>query len=183
MFEKVEMDYLRYGGKKGGLLKYMWRFLLCKGFRATTLYRIAHWCFKKRFKIGEAICARCMSHLCHCSIGATCEISGGLRVAHGFGLVIGGDTIIGKNCDVRQNITFGGNFNKKDSEGRQKPILGDNVSVGAGAVLVGPVKVGSNSIIGANAVVTKDIPENVIAAGVPAKIIKERWSPDTGRKL
>lgn len=183
MFENVEMDYLRYRKGKGGLFKYIGLFLLCVGFRATTLYRMSNWCHKKHLKIGVALLERWMMRSCRCSIGATCEIGGGLRVAHGFGLVIGGGTIIGKNCDVRQNTTFGGNFNKTDSEGHQKPILGDNVSVGAGAVLLGPVRVGSNSIIGANAVVTKDIPENVIAAGVPAKVIKERWSPDTGRKL
>jgi acetyltransferase-like isoleucine patch superfamily enzyme len=54
--------------------------------------------------------------------------------------------------------------------------------VGAGAVILGPVKVGSNSVIGANAVVTKDVPENVIVGGVPAQIIKDKWDESTGRK-
>ncbi len=183
MFENVELDYLRYGGQQGSLLKYVWRFIVCRGFRATVLYRISHWCYERHLRIGAGLCVRLMSHLCHCAIGPSCQIGGGLRIAHGFGLVIGGDTIIGKNCDVRQNTTFGGNYNKTDPEGHSKPILGDNISVGAGAVLLGPVRIGSNSIIGANAVVTKDVPENVIVAGVPARVIKERWSPETGRKL
>ena len=59
----------------------------------------------------------------------------------------------------------------------------DNVSIGAGAVLLGPVKVGSHAIIGANAVVTKDVPEHVIVAGVPAKVIKERWDEGVSRTL
>ena len=71
---------------------------------------------------------------------------------------------------------------KKDAEGRQFPILGDNVSVSAGAVILGPIRIGSNSVIGANSVVTRDIPENVIAAGIPAKVLKERWNEEE-RKL
>ena len=183
MFENLEMDYLRYGGSRGNVFMYMWRFLKCRGFRATTLYRLAHWCKLHRFKLGVAICLRSMRHLCHCSIGAGCEIGGGLKIAHSFGLVIGGNTILGKNCDVRQNVTFGGNYRKTGHDGRTKPLLGDNVSVGAGAVILGPVKIGSNSVIGANAVVTRDIPENVIAAGVPARVIKKMWDPDSGRQL
>ena len=80
-------------------------------------------------------------------------------------------------------MTFGGYFNKRDDQGRGQPSVGDNVSFGAGAVVIGPIKVGSNSIIGANSVATRDVPENVIVSGVPAKVIKERWDESTGRKL
>jgi serine O-acetyltransferase len=84
---------------------------------------------------------------------------------------------------VRQNVTFGANYGKVDKDGRKQPRVGDNVSVGAGAVVIGPVYIGSNAIIGANSVVTRDVPENVIAFGVPAKVIKDRWDESTGRKL
>jgi len=99
------------------------------------------------------------------------------------GLIIGGETVIGANCDVRQNVTFGGNFNKVNAKGRSQPTLGDNISVGAGAVILGPVYIGSNTIIGANTVVTRDVEEGVIVFGVPGKVIKKRWSEETGRKL
>lgn len=102
---------------------------------------------------------------------------------HVCGLVISRGTRIGRNCDVRQNVTFGGNFNKKDEHGRSQPWVGDNVSFSAGAVVIGPVKVGSNSIVGANSVVTRDVPENVIVSGVPAVVIKEKWDKDSGRGL
>ncbi|HUV41694.1 MAG TPA: DapH/DapD/GlmU-related protein [Sedimentisphaerales bacterium] len=104
-------------------------------------------------------------------------------IAHVGGIVIGGSTKIGKNCDVRQNVTFGGNFNKTDSQGLQQPCVGDNVSFGAGAVVIGPVKIGSNSIIGANSVVTRDVLEGVIVSGIPAVVIKQRWHQNSGRKL
>lgn len=182
MFDKLKDDYVRYGGKKGNILLFLPKAVRDAGFRAVMLYRIGHWFRGHGVHIVAGLCERLMRHLCLCWISTRAEIDGGLRIAHGVGLVIGGGTIIGKHCDVRQNTTFGGNFNKVDALGRGKPKLGDNVSVGAGAVILGPVNVGSNSIIGANAVVTKDVPENVIVAGVPAKIIKTSWDKSTGRR-
>ena len=95
----------------------------------------------------------------------------------------GGSTIIGNNCDIRQNVTFGGNFNKMNKEGRTQPLLEDSVSVGAGACILGPVTIGTRSIIGANSVVTRDVPPGKIAFGVPAKVIKDIWKEQSGRKL
>jgi serine O-acetyltransferase len=98
-------------------------------------------------------------------------------------IIVGYCTRIGNNCDIRQNVTLGGNFNKKDVYGNNMPILGDNVSLCAGAVIVRPVKIGSNSIIGANSVVTRDVPENSIVSGSPGVVIKKRWEESTGRGL
>ena len=122
-----------------------------------------------------------MRHLCLCWIGTRAEIGGGLKIAHCTGLVIGAKTVIGRNCDVRQNTTLGANFQKTGPDGRQSPVLGDSGSVGAGAVIIGPVRIGSHCVIGANAVVTRDIPDNMIAAGVPARVIKPRWAEGSGR--
>lgn len=182
MFDNLKADYPRYGGKRGNLLLFIPKAIRDAGFRAMMLYRIGHWCRKHHLRLFGGICERLMRHLCLCWISTQAEIGPGLRVAHCIGLVIGDGTTIGKNCDVRQNTTFGGNYGKFGPDGRRQPLLGDNVSVGAGAVILGPVKVGSNSVIGANAVVTKDVPENVIVAGVPAKIIKDKWDESTGRK-
>lgn len=102
---------------------------------------------------------------------------------HTFGLVVGGSTRLGRNCTLLQNVTLGGSFGKKDKHGRSQPWVGDNVTVGVGAVIVGPVRIGSDCIIGANSVVTTDIPEFSVAAGVPAKVIRERWSERSGQAL
>ncbi len=182
MFANLKDDYIRYGGKKGNFLLFFLKALRDAGFRAVMLYRIGHWCRKHHLGVLAGICERLMHHLCLCWIGTRAEIGGGFKIAHCIGLIIGGGTIIGKNCDVRQNTTFGGNYSKVGPDGRMLPTLGDNISVGAGAIILGPVKIGSNSIIGANAVVTKDIPENVIAAGIPATVIKDKWDESTGRK-
>lgn len=75
--------------------------------------------------------------------------------------------MIGKDCHISQNVTLGG------TSGFWKvPIVGDNVEIGAGANIIGPVHIGNNSVIGAGAVVITDIPENSLAVGVPAKVIK-----------
>ena len=84
-----------------------------------------------------------------------------------LGMVIHKRSVIGKNCHISQNVTIGGT-----SGLYEVPVLGDNVQVGAGAVIIGPVHIGDNVIIGANSVVNKDIPANSVAVGAPAKVIK-----------
>lgn len=95
------------------------------------------------------------------------NLKGGCFIQHGFSTRIGGDKI-GKNLWVNQNVTIG-YTNATDC-----PEIGDNVTIGAGAVVIGKIHVGDNAIIGANAVVVKDVPANAVVGGVPAKIIKYR---------
>jgi len=181
MFENLDADYRRYGKGRGNLLAFFLKALQDAGFRAMVLYRMGHWCRVRKHHVLAGLCERLMRHLCLCWIGTNAQIAGGLKIAHCTGLVIGGRTVMGRHCDVRQNTTFGANFHKTDSDGRQSPILGDNVSVGAGAVIIGPVRIGDNCVVGANAVVTRDVPDNQIAAGVPARVIKPRWPDGEGR--
>lgn len=84
-----------------------------------------------------------------------------------LGMVIHKRCVIGENCHISQNVTIGGT-----SGLYEVPVLGDNVQVGAGAVIIGPVHVGDNVIIGANSVVNRDIPANSVAVGAPARVIK-----------
>ncbi len=183
MFENLRADCLRYGSRNQNVLRYLMKGLTDAGFRAVMLYRMGHWFHKRRLRIFSAVIERMMHHLCHCWISTSAEIGSGFLIAHVGGVIVGYCTRIGNNCDIRQNVTLGGNFNKKDAHGNTQPILGDNVSLCAGAVVVGPVKIGSNSIIGANSVVTRDVPENSIVSGVPGVVIKKRWEESTGRGL
>ena len=93
------------------------------------------------------------------------DIKGGFSINHFNGIVIHRNAIIGKNFNIRQNTTIGGT--KKGC-----PKIGDNVFVGANAVIIGNVEIGNNCIIGAGSVVTKSFKDNCVFAGNPAKIIK-----------
>jgi len=181
--DSIKEDYRRCSKKPGNISRYIYKMLSNAGFRAVVLYRLGNWFHKRKNYHLAGFMERIIFHTSYCQISTTAEISPGFLIAHPIGLVIGGGTRIGRNCDVRQNVTFGGNFNKVDDKGRSHPWLEDNISVGAGAVIIGPVKIGTNSIIGANSVVTKDVPQNVIVSGIPGKILKERWSDDAQRSL
>jgi serine O-acetyltransferase len=101
---------------------------------------------------------------------STKDIGPGLVLWHGFSTIIYAKSI-GKNCTIRQQITVG-NLGNKDvgKSGEELPIIGDNVEIGAGAIIIGNITIGNNSIIGAGAVVTKNVPENCSVIGVPAYI-------------
>lgn len=95
------------------------------------------------------------------------DIGGGLFIQHGYSVGLGCDKI-GKNCIINQNVTIG------YSDSYRCPVIGDNVHICTGAVIIGDVKIGNDVIVGANAVVVKDVPDHSVVAGVPAKIIKTR---------
>jgi len=166
------------------IFSYFWKAITNSGFRAVFLYRFANFFWEHKCYFLAGIFQRFMHHYAHCWISASAEIGPGFLIAHVGGIVVGGGTKIGSNCDIRQNVTFGVNFNKQSEDGRQQPLVGNGVSFGAGCVVIGPVLIGNNSIIGANSVVTQDVPNGVIVSGIPAKVIREVWSESaTGRKL
>jgi serine O-acetyltransferase len=109
-------------------------------------------------------------------IGLQCEIGGGLYIPHPVGTVIGA-TKIGHNATILQGVTLGAKEIDISYLPANRPTVGDNVTIGTGAKVLGGITIGNNVTIGANAVVTKSLPDNVVAAGVPAKIIR------TGDKL
>lgn len=180
--DNLKEDFKRYSAKPPGVANILYKALAHDGFRAVFLHRLGVWFHKRRWSFLASLSQRLMHHLCHCWISVDAEIGSGFLIAHVGGIVIGGETRIGKNCDIRQNVTFGGNFNRI-IDGRSQPWVEDNVSFGVGSVVIGPVKIGSNSIIGANTVVTRDVPENVIVSGVPGRILKGCWPEESGRHL
>ena len=108
-----------------------------------------------------------------CEIAYQAEIARDVTFAHnGLGVVIGHSAVIGHRVHILHNVTIGGRTGHKRKDGTTNPHIGNDVLIGAGACVLGPISVQDNAKIGANAVVISDIPANAIVVGIPAKIIK-----------
>jgi serine O-acetyltransferase len=144
-----------------------------RGALAVLLFRLDQRAYTKGCRFRAFIFSYLNQVLCGAEIGHDVSIGGGFEITHGGAIVIGGGIIVGENFSIRQGVTIGGAFfGKKNSEGRKFPIIGNNVFVGAGACIAGPVRIGDDVVIGANTVVTKDVPSNTTVAGIPGAVIK-----------
>jgi serine O-acetyltransferase len=121
------------------------------------------------------------SSLCAGYIGDHAEIGPGLYLAHG-NVVIDGIVTIGRNCQINPWVSIGLSNSVRLGFSSRGPTISDNVSIGTGAKLLGPITVGSNARIGANAVVIADVPNGATAVGVPARVIS-RSAPSTASDL
>jgi serine O-acetyltransferase len=100
------------------------------------------------------------------------KIGGGLFIPHTFGIVIGADKI-GCNVTIYQNVTLGAKVLDVPFHKEYRPIIGNNVTIATGSVILGRITIADNVTVGANSVVLHSVPENVIVAGAPAKVLKE----------
>jgi len=152
--------------------KSKWEVLLCYPYvKAMAYHRMAH----KLYRGGHMTLARWISqharHVTGIEIHPGAQIGKGFFIDHGNGVVIGETTIIGDNVTVYQGVTLGGTG--KDT-GKRHPTIGNNVTIGAGAKVLGPFTVGDNSKIGASAVVLKEVPPNCTVVGNPGRIVKRK---------
>lgn len=140
--------------------------------RSFIYYRISRWFYLRN----RLFLARWISQIGRRRTGI--EIHPGAKIGknmfidHGMGVVIGETAEIGDNVLIYHGTTLGGTGVEKDK--KRHPTIGDNVEIGAGAKVLGPIKIGNNSKIGANAVVIKDVPPNTTVVGVPAKIVVKK---------
>ena len=157
-----------------------WEILLYPGVLAVGLHRVAHWLFG-----GELyFLARFVNHfarlLTAIDIHPGATIGRHLFIDHGF-TVIGETAVIGDNVTIYQCVTLGGTNPTNGVPGKRHPTLLDGVIVGSGAQILGPIVVGSRARIGANAVVTDDVPEGATMVGVKARstlVAAETWQRD-----
>ena len=143
--------------------------LLYPGFHILVYHRIAHWLYEH----GHFFLARWVSqhgrHKTGIEIHPGAQIGRCLFIDHGMGIVFGETTVIGDNCTIYHGVTLGGTG--KDT-GKRHPTLGNNVLIGAGTKVLGPVYIGDNSRIGAGSVVLRNLPANCTAVGVPAEVVR-----------
>ncbi|RXS96746.1 serine O-acetyltransferase [Silvibacterium dinghuense] len=148
-----------------------------QGFWAMSVYRFGRW----RYTIGPRILRASFSFLYKflqklvevlAGIELPCEVTLGrrFRIDHFGGIIISGDATFGDDCVVRNGVTVG----LRHTGQRGAPVIGNRVDIGAGAKILGPIHIGDDVAIGANAVVIRDVPSNSIAVGIPARILPRR---------
>ena len=143
------------------------------GVKAVFMHRIANFFAIAKFDLVARIISQFSRFMTGIEIHPKAKIGKNLFIDHGMGVVIGETSDIGDNVTIYHMATLGGispSINSdKQREIKRHPTLQDNVVVGSGAQVLGPVTIGKNAKIGANAVVTKDVPENGVMVGIPAK--------------
>lgn len=144
-------------------------FFLYPGVRALVNYRIAHHLHQKRHYFIADWISKHTRKKTGIEIHPAAQIGKGVFIDHGMGVVIGETAIVGDYCTIYQGVTLGGTGKDK---GKRHPTIGNNVTIGSGAKILGPFTVGDNSKVAANAVVLNEIPPNSTCVGVPAHIVK-----------
>ena len=147
------------------------------GAKAVFFHKIANFFAIAKFNLIARIISQFSRFLTGIEIHPKANIGKNLFIDHGMGVVIGETSEIGDNVTIYHMATLGGispSINSNEQRNiKRHPTLKDNVVVGSGAQILGPVTVGKNAKIGANAVVTKDVPQNAIMVGIPAKNVGE----------
>ena len=165
---KIKTTTLLFHILRGGSFKYNFWMRTCLYCRGHMMLKYSIYPFA-RFFLSR------LTYKLGIFIPATTQIGSGFYIGHFGGIVVNKQSIIGKNCNISQGVTLG-----KANRGKNKgyPRLGDNIYIGPGAKIVGAVKIGNNVAIGANCVVTKDIPDHSVVVGVPGKVISQGGSKD-----
>lgn len=147
-------------------------FMLYPGLHAIIAHRyISHPLYKIKLRFIARMVSQFMRFLTGLEIHPGAQISKGLFIDHGMGVVIGETAIIGKNCVLFHGVTLGGTGKHI---GKRHPTIGDNVLIGTQATLLGPLVVGSNVKIGAETVIINhDVPKNCTVVGAPGRVVKE----------
>ena len=146
------------------------------GVKAVFFHQISNFFYKAGFDLIARIISQTIRFFTGIEIHPGANIGKNLFIDHGMGVVIGETSEIGDNVTIYHAVTLGGSSPSIDSE-RQRhekrhPTIGNDVVIGSGAQIIGPIKVGNNARIAANAVVVKDVPENATMVGIPAKAVK-----------
>ena len=144
--------------------------LLTDGTPAMIWYRLMQWARRWRLVPLELLFNRLNTICCGCIIGRGAEFGAGFVLIHSIGVVINGNVRGGSGVKIEHQVTIG-------AEKRASPTLGDDVFIGAGAKILGPVRIGDGARVGANAVVLHDVPPYSTVVGIPARVVRSAALP------
>lgn len=143
--------------------------ILCyPGLHAVWSYRISHWLWRHNAKLAARLLSTVTRSVTGVDIHPAAVLGEGLLIDHATGVVIGETAEVGAQVTLYQGVTLGGT---SLSKGKRHPTVGDRVTIGAGAKVLGPITVGHDSRIGANAVVVRPVPAHSVVVGVPGQVI------------
>ena len=170
-------DYLESIKKRDPAAKSILSIILTyPGVKAVFFHQVSNFFYKAGFDLIARIISQTIRFFTGIEIHPGAKIGKNLFIDHGMGVVIGETSEVGDNVTIYHNVTLGGSSPSIDSE-RQRhekrhPTIGNDVVIGSGAQIIGPIQVGNNARIAANAVVVKDVPENATMVGIPARAVK-----------
>jgi serine O-acetyltransferase len=173
MFKNIRDDYCAHGGNWGA-----------QGFWVMVVYRSDRWRYGVRpmilrqfFSLMYKVLYKLVQILTGIELPCEVAVCRNFVIDHFGGIIVSGYAKFGDNCRIRNGVVVG----LRRVEEKSAPTIGNNVDIGAGAKLLGPIRIGDNVLIGANAVVLSDVPDNSIAVGVPA-VVRPRRVYDTARR-
>ena len=144
-------------------------FLSYPGLHAKWNHVPEHWLWEHGHRSLARVLSQITRHITGVEIHPAAQIGKRFFIDHAMGVVIGETTVVGDNCLLYQGVTLGGTGNET---GKRHPTLGNNVLIGAGTKVLGPVYIGDNARIGAGSVVLRNLPANCTAVGVPAEVVR-----------
>jgi serine O-acetyltransferase len=164
---RAKAEWLYGGSGRGAVFKA----LLTDGTAAMVWYRLMQWSHRRRLWPLAMLFNKVNAVCCNCIIGRGAEFGPRFVLVHSTGVVINAGVRGGAGVMLEHQVTIG-------AEKRQAPVLGDDVFVGAGAKVIGPVRVGDRARVGANAVVVHDVPADSTVVGIPARVVRQRRPQD-----
>jgi len=179
MFKRIRED-IRCIFERDPAARTTWEVIISyPGFHAVQHHRISHWMWNHHLRWLARVTSMVSRLLTGIEIHPAATIGRRFFIDHGMGVVIGETAEIGDDCTLYHGVTLGGTSWKK---GKRHPTLANNVVVGAGAKVLGPIQVATGARIGSNAVVVKDVPEGATVVGIPGRIIRRAEVSEQDRK-
>ena len=178
MFKRLREDIASFMARDPAARSGLEIMLCYPGFHALVVYRLSNWLWKLKLRL----LARFISYLGRIvtaiEIHPAAQIGRRFVIDHGTGVVIGETSIVGDDVTLYHSVTLGGISPSVDSDKqvgqKRHPTIKDGAIIGSGAAVLGPITVGEGARVGANSVVTKDVPASVTAVGIPARVIMPR---------